>query len=645
MPRKYRMLIGGIGDDAHSVGIRFLALGFEEAGFYVRNLGIRNEIKVFFENAADFEIIMISNKNGHAELYLANFSKYLNQYNLTNDSDKLWYLGGSLSVSESDFHIKKKFLRMGFTNVYPKPISFQQTLNDVYRDINKYNIKKKEFYPSSMAQNLPKLNYVNFIDSKWSIGRLLDDRRIVLQEWHTGKNLLSVNNKWKPAGKLSLDNLLWKNKCLKGNTLLQPRTGVANLEDQILLLRYLERHGSDISSVQLDAASRSKKYGKASLGREMSKSRRNSVLNGFPLPVYEIDELTKMVNAVNTPFQLRGGGPDHKFTYELALGSGVSGLEGGFICYLMPYDKLTDPVESMKNWQYIDRLCAFYEEIEGITINREYFGVLTATLIEPSLAIVVNIIQAILSAQQGVKSISVGYSEQGNRSQDIAAVKVMDEMANHFLQKFGYKACRVTSVFHQFMAAFPSDTTKAESLIFNSAITANLAGATKTMIKTPVEAFKIPGRYDNARAIKLCSKALKVSHSCKVDSVLVDKEISMLKLQVQQLMEAITELGNGSVGLGSLKAIEEGIIDIPWSPNIYNKNQLISVRDIDGAIRFYNFANLPFSQEIKDFHHSKVYLRQTLERDSSIFSLIEKDLSRIWKNDYKAWPLDGLYVN
>jgi methylaspartate mutase epsilon subunit len=70
----------------------------------------------------------------------------------------------------------------------------------------------------------------------------------------------------------------------------------------------------------------------------------------------------------------------------------------------------------------------------------------------------------------------------------------------------------------------------------------------------------------------------------------------------------------------------------------------MGVRDADGAIRFYEFGNLPFDESIKHFHQEKVLTRKTLERDASTFSLIEKDLSRIWQNDYKSWPLDGHYV-
>lgn len=645
MANKHRILIGGIGDDAHSVGIGLLELGFKESDFYVKSLGIRNSLDQFFKHAAYFDIIMISNKNGHAELYLQDFPKLMTAYKLRDNSPKLWYVGGSLSVSESDFHIKKRFLEMGFTNVYPRAISFKQVLEDINKDIHRFNIPKREIsYHEKSFSCDTKIDYDSIIDRKWTKEELNLHRKEVLNEWHTGKQVLTEDFIKPNDKRTSLDHLLWTAKQNKSKPLFQPRTGVADIEQQISKLKYLESEGSDVSSVQLDAASRSRMYDKAREGCELSKERKSSQLNGFPIPVYGVNEVRRLVSSVKNPFQLRGGGPDHRFTYEIALCAGISAVEGGFMCYCLPYDKLTSPVESLKNWQFIDRLSAYYDEAFGVSINREFFGVLTATLIEPSLAITVNIIQAIMSAQQGVKSISVGYAEQGNRSQDIAAIQMLEKLVIHYLKQYGYHDCRVTTVHHQFMAAFPADYNKAEEIIFNSSITATLAGATKVMVKTAAEAIKIPDRYDNAKGVQLSKKGALVADVVKINHRLIDIEKELIRTEVTQIMSAVIQLGNGSIALGAIKAIEKGIIDVPWSPNIYNKGKVVSVRDIDGAVRFYDFGNLPFDEKVKAFHFEKVNIRKNMERDSSIFSLLEKDLSRIWQNDYKCWPLDNIYV-
>jgi methylaspartate mutase epsilon subunit len=647
MAYQHRLLIGGIGDDAHSVGIKLLELGFREAGFQVVSLGIRNSIADFFRHARHFDVIMVSNKNGHAALYLQDFPYLLSAYRLTDDSPKLWYLGGSLAVSDSDFQVKKHFLSYGFTNVYPRPLPFFHVLHDIRKDLVLHGIPKKEFDYGKQwrAGAARKPDCGGIIDRQWTREELMTHRKEVLHEWHTGQDVLTAPYLPLAPRQPTLAKLLWGNKTRRRAPLFQPRTGVADIEQQIELLQYLESEGSDISSVQLDAASRSRMYGKAELGRDLSIERKQSQLNGFPIPVYGVREVRRLITSLRRPFQLRGGGPDHRFTYEIALKAGIGALEGGFICYCLPYDKLTSPVESLRNWQFIDRLSAFYKEEYGVNINREYFGTLTATLIEPCLAISVNIIQALMTAQQGGKSVTVGYAEQGNRVQDIAAVRVMEEMVNGYLKKFNYGQMQVSTVYHQFMAAFPANYQKAEELIYNSSITATLAGATKVMVKTAVEAIQIPDRYDNAKAVQLCKKGARAAAATAVNVEDLETEKRLIRRQVEQIMRTVIDLGNGSVAIGAVKAVAEGVIDVPWAPSVYNQGKVVNVRDVNGAVRFHDFGNLPFDEQIKDFHREKVHQRKTSERDPSIFSLLEKDLSRIWQNDYKRWPLDGTYVN
>lgn len=646
MARKHRLLIGGIGDDAHSVGIGLLALGFREENFLVRNLGIRNDLADFRRHAESFDIIMISNNNGHAELYLQDFGYLLHSLRLSVSEPKLWYLGGNLSVSESDFSVKRKFIRLGFTNVFPKPISFEQILAEVRKDIAKHNIhpregdRQEEYTPFRRSGR----DLDDISDERWEPERLEAEREVVLKEWETGRGVDLAAPPAKQVPHKNLDHVLWSAKSRGAGPLLQPRTGVADLERQIELLRYLERCGIDIASAQLDAASRSKLYDKAKLGVSLSKERNNSTLNGFPVPVHGVPGMSRLVESLNIPFQLRAGGNDHRFTYEIALRGGATGVEGGFVCYLFPYDKHASPRESLRHWQYVDRLCGLYCERQGVLINREYFGTLTANLIEPSLAIVVNIVQAILSAKQGVRSISLGYAEQGNRAQDIAALRVLERLAKRYLRKYGLRGCRVTTVFHQYMAAFPKNTARAEELIFNSAITGTLAGATKIMTKTLVEAFKIPSREENARGVSIVRKGVLAAAAAEAPAAVAAEE-RLLEMEVGQLMGAIEELGHGSVARGTIRAFEEGYLDIPFSPNVHNKNEVVTLRDRGGAVRFASFGQLPFSARVKEFHSARMDERKMLERDPKVFSLLEKDLSRIWKSDYLRWPIDDAYVN
>jgi methylaspartate mutase epsilon subunit len=410
------------------------------------------------------------------------------------------------------------------------------------------------------------------------------------------------------------------------------------------MLIFLRAKGLDISSVQLDAASRKNKYDKAHEGVLRTEKGKRSFLNGYPVPVHGVKGVAEIVHSIDNPFQIRAGSPDHRLVYEIGLAGGVSSLEGGFICYLYPYDKKTSPVESLNYWKYIDKLVDWYDKKNGIIMNREYLGPHTCCLLEPAIPICVNIVQAILSAKLGAKCISVGLAEQGNRSQDIAALKVLDKMTRKYLAKYGFPGCTVSTVYHQYMAAFPNNLEKARELILNSSITGALAGATRIMTKTPVEAIHIPSKNDNAEGLQLTRTGLRMAVNQAVDYEEVKQEMVLLQREVSTMMQLIEDLGCGSIARGGIRAFEEGILDIPFSPSIYNKGRLISARDCNGAIRFINPEQLQVENDIVEFHKEKIAQRMIRERTSKISEILEKDLTRIWKNDFDRWPLDGHYV-
>ncbi|HHI03324.1 MAG TPA: hypothetical protein ENL22_07380, partial [candidate division Zixibacteria bacterium] len=129
-----------------------------------------------------------------------------------------------------------------------------------------------------------------------------------------------------------------------------------------------------------------------------------------------------------------------------------------------------------------------------------------------------------------------------------------------------------------------------------------------------------------------------------IDWPTIDLEIRILEKQVLAMMSYIELLGAGSLAKGALKAFHQGVLDIPFSPSRYNCNVLMTARDINGAIRFINPENLPFDDETKEFHENKIHQRKVQERITKITDLLEQDLTRIWKNDYLRWPLDGNYI-
>ena len=648
MIEAFRLLIGSVGDDSHSVGTSLLEIAFREAGFLVQNIGIMNVLEDFFQRAADVDAVFISCMNGHIDLYLKDFPMKLKKFNEKNTEPRVWYLGGNLSVQEPDENLIKKYRKRGFDFVSPKPVSCDVVMERLMKDFYDKGIKKRRVH-GLLPDETIHISSLDIIDDTPMSGQVFfAEREQVLESWPTGQEVRDaegegVKKNHAPAFK-SMHNLILQQRGNGNRPLVQPRTGVAHTCDEIDILTHLRQNGLEVSSIQLDAASRKKMYRSAQEGVLRSEEGKKSFLNGYPVPIHGVKGVEKIVDTIDNPFQIRAGSPDHRLVYEIGLAGGASSLEGGFICYLFPYDKNTSPVESLSYWKYVDKLSEWYYKKYDIIINREYFGPLTCCLIEPMIPICINIVQAVLSAKSGVKCISVGLAEQGNRSQDIAGLNVLDKMTRNYLGKYGFSDCTVSTVFHQYMGAFPNDIGKARDLILNSSITGALAGASRIMTKTPVESIHIPSKEDNAEGLRLTHTGLRMAMDEKINHTVVNREMVLLEREVTAIMTAIEELGRGSVARGAMRAFEEGILDIPFSPSRYNKKRLITAKDCDGAVRFVNPELLPFADDIVDFHKEKIHQRMTRDRTGKVYKILDRDLTRIWKNDYIRWPLDEHYV-
>ncbi len=459
----------------------------------------------------------------------------------------------------------------------------------------------------------------------------LAERKEVLASWKTGndpqlnfdeaiKYLQSVPPEKNFAVKLA------KAKEEGSRTLVQPRAGVPVIEKHIELLQYLEKSGADFLPSTIDSYTRQNRYNEAEEGIKESEKAGRALLNGFPAVNHGVTGCKKILESVNVPLQARHGTPDSRLLAEVVAAAGWTSNEGGGISYNIPYAKSVSVEDSLKYWQYCDRLVGYYEE-HGIHINREPFGPLTGTLVPPSISNTVGIIEALLAAEQGVKNITVGYGMGGNIVQDVAAVRSLQKQTDAYLKKFGYNDVTVTTVFHQWMGGFPQDEAEALGLIAMSSTFAALSGATKMITKTPHESVGVPTKEANGIGIKASKIVVKLLAEQKFpDCEALRNEMAQIEKEVDCLMEATLNLGDGDLAVGTVKAFEQGIIDIPFAPSKFNAGLILPARDNDGCIRILEFGHLGFSDEIKAFHKKKIEERAAAENREVSFQLTIDDI-------------------
>src|SRR5579875_4189283 len=114
------------------------------------------------------------------------------------------------------------------------------------------------------------------------------------------------------------------------------------------------------------------------------------------------------------------------------------------------------------------------------------------------------------------------------------------------------------------MAAFPQNTQLAENLIYHSAITGALSGATRMIIKTPVEAYMITTLADNIQGITLSMAGKSAAVNEKVDEARVVEECALIRRETQAILDSIIFCGGGSITEGIIRGFQKGFIDIPF---------------------------------------------------------------------------------
>ncbi len=407
--------------------------------------------------------------------------------------------------------------------------------------------------------------------------------------------------------------------------LLQPRAGVPRLDDQIELLEYLHQEGqADLLPTTIDSYTRDNEYEKAQQGLEKARETGDDTLNGFPAVNHGVEGCRKLIDAIDAPIEVRHGTPDARLLAAITFAGGFQSFEGGPISYNIPYTKRHGLEETIKRWQFVDRLAGAYTE-RGIRINREPFGPLTGTLVPPSIAIAIGIVEGQLAATQGVRSITLGYGQVGNVVQDVAALQALRKLANEYLPD----EVVVTTVFHEWMGGFPPDEARANGVISLGGMTAAIAQPDKVITKSPQEFQGVPTKEANASGLRTTRQVIDMAIEQKIDIDGIAEEQDLIERETRCLMDTIFEHGDGDVVQGTLKAFDSGALDVPFAPSDSAKGAILPARDDDGRVRIFEWADLAMDDDIKEIHKARLSQRADTEGRKQSFRMVADDVDAI----------------
>jgi len=465
---------------------------------------------------------------------------------------------------------------------------------------------------------------------KLTLEELQQARETVLASWPTGREVdLEEAVQYQrnlPQHKV-LANLLAKAE-EEDNILLVGHGGRALIEEHIQLLQAFQEAGSDYLPTGTDSHTRNNRYQEAERGIEESRRAGRSLLNGLPVVCHGVKNCRKVTEAVDQPIIPRTCSPDNRLIAEVAFASGFTGFEGGALSAFSVYSAHVSLSETIRNYQYVNRLVSLYEE-NGVPIVREIVRYdIGAGGWPPCFDIVLGVIDALLAAEQGVHYILIQGYPQGNILQNVAEIKVADKLAREYLQRFNYRGINVYEDLSVWPGAYPTDQAQAWAVVILQAVTAVLAGVRVHVNgKTVEEGHGLPSIAASASSTRACRQVLNMFKGQRYpQSEELQLEMNMEELESRLILDKIFEMGDGDVALGAVRAFESGILDLPFSPNKWVRGKVIPARDKTGAVRFLEFGNLPFTQEVKEFHRERLAERGRAEGRSPGLEMVIDDV-------------------
>jgi len=467
---------------------------------------------------------------------------------------------------------------------------------------------------------------------------LMKKRREELDKWPTGRE---VDFDEAVAYQKSLpDSKIWWKVMVKlreeGRMSVFPRAGTPILENMIELCQSLRDSGVVLIPVTTDSYTRLGQYEKIEeILKECYKTGK-PLLNGFPIINYGVKKTRKLIESVDAAFSPRGAGG------EIAIASGMTTAEAGigFLGFGSYSKKMTirELVERSQNGM---RTIGWYAD-RGVILCKDLHGWLPSAPFPLSVNIVCLIIEAVTAAEQGQKALYPLVHCMGNMAQDMAWIRLAPRIIREYLDKFGYKDCMIIGTCPAQTPLFPvaMDLGGAFAYLTYVSMVGALSKANAVDLRSIDEGAGVPTRETHKVSYRAAKWIFDIVREQKINFEMKDVAVEekVTEIEVRAILDKILDLGDGDIVDGTIKAVESGVLDSPWSPNVNVKDKVLGVRDARGACRYLEFGNLPLPKQVKEFHRRKVAEREKLEGRKADYHTAVRDLWSLSKGKIVGIP-------
>jgi methylaspartate mutase epsilon subunit len=323
--------------------------------------------------------------------------------------------------------------------------------------------------------------------------------------------------------------------------------------------------------------------------------RNGNDLNGFPLVVHGPEVTRRMLRGIvdsSFPVQIRHGTALPRAIFETMLAAGLDATEGGPVSYCLPYSRV--PLrQAISEWMFCCQLLASTAEIGKINHLESFGGCMLGQLCPPALLVALSVLEGLFFVTHGVRSISLSYAQQTNLNQDIEAVRALRRLAREYLKHVDWHV-----VIYTYMGVYPRTRLGAAGLLEESIRLAVITRAERLIVKTPVEAFRLPTVEENVATLEFAAETVA---ACAGLATHLQPEASEWDSEIyaaaRTLVEAVLDLAT-PIGEALALAFEKGYLDVPYCVHPDNKNRSRSCLDDDGFLRWAQTGSMPLPRDM-----------------------------------------------
>jgi methylaspartate mutase epsilon subunit len=418
-----------------------------------------------------------------------------------------------------------------------------------------------------------------------------------------------------------------------GRLVVQPRMGMSSPGTMRAgLLATKRASATTVGTITLDSYTRMGDHDRARAAVAAG-----AELNGYPIVAHDVAITRGVLDGVaglDFPVQIRHGSPGPQDIIGALIGAGLHATEGGPVSYCLPYSRA--PLDaSIRSWVRSCELLAGLAQT-GVQPHLETFGgCMMGQLCPPGLLVAMSVLECLFFRRHGLRSVSLSYAQQTHPEQDAEAVLALRRLAAEWLPDVDSHV-----VLYAYMGVYPRTNGGATRLLADAARLAVRTGAARLIVKTTVEAYRIPSIADNVDALETAAAAAEECRRGADDTGTHDTGTGTgdtgIYAEASALIDAVVNL-RADIGRALADAFRSGYLDVPYCLHPDNAGRTRSYIDATGRLQWSGIGSLPIRGVVRPTGSGEL----TSDGLLASLSYVERKYDNASLEEYLAMPVQA----